>query len=402
MEYPLVDSSYDNQEVISCISTLLSGQLTMGERVKEFETQFAKKVGSPYAVMCNSGSSANLLAFAAITNPLRSQRLKIGDRVAIPAVCWSTSMWPIIQMGLIPVLVDVDPETLNMSIPSLKRAVVESGIKAILMVHILGNATSISDVLEIARNSNLFIIEDTCEALGTTFNRQWLGTIGDFGTYSTYFSHHMTTIEGGMIVAKTQEDCDLLRCLRSHGWSRELSNRSFHEQSNPDIDPRFLFVNIGYNLRPMEIQAAFGLEQITRLDDMNQQRKNNVRRLRESIVSNPLWNKQFTFPEETKDLDPCWFGFPLLFNFPINYKWVINKLLEYGIDTRPIVSGNFAIQPALKLYKVDLSLGPFNGAQFIHERGIFVGCHSKPLEDQRIANLSHVLLRVADEAHSNL
>ena len=219
-EFPLVDSSYDNQEILSCIATLLGGQLTMGLQVKKFETEFARYIETPYAVMVNSGSSANLLACSAITNPMRKNHLKRGDKVAIPAICWSTSLWPIIQMGLIPVLIDIAPNTLNLSLESMKSSLLKHEIKAVMMVHVLGNSTEVGELLEIVEDNDLLLIEDTCESLGTKYQNNFLGTLGDFGTFSFYFSHHMTTIEGGMIITKTQEDCDLLKCLRTHGWSR--------------------------------------------------------------------------------------------------------------------------------------------------------------------------------------
>ena len=232
---------------------------------------------------------------SALTNPQRSTQLRPGDSVAVPAVCWSTSLWPIIQMGLVPVLVDVDPETLNLSIPDLERAIGSRGIKAIMMVHTLGNSTELDEFFDLLHKHGLFLIEDTCETLGSTNEGKYLGTIGEFGTFSFYFSHHMTTIEGGMVLTKTTEDADLLRALRTHGWSREQSRRSEMELENPDIDPRFLFVNIGYNLRPMEIQAAFGLEQLSRLPAMNESRRENVNRIRNAFVGHPDWRSQMDF-----------------------------------------------------------------------------------------------------------
>ncbi|MCH7929865.1 MAG: DegT/DnrJ/EryC1/StrS family aminotransferase, partial [Proteobacteria bacterium] len=264
--------------------------------VKAFEEAFSALLGAEHAVMVNSGSSANLLAMSALTNPQRSNRLHTGDSVAVPAVCWSTSLWPIIQMGLRPVLVDIDPETLNLSIPDFERAISERGIKAIMMVHTLGNSTELGEFLDLVERHGLFLIEDTCESLGSTIDGKYLGTIGDFGTFSFYFSHHMTTIEGGMVLAKTTEDVDLLRALRSHGWSREQSRRSEMELENPDIDPRFLFVIVGYNLRPMEIQAAFGLEQLSRLSTMNESRRENVKRIRNAFIEHPDWQGQMDFP----------------------------------------------------------------------------------------------------------
>jgi len=394
--FPLVDSSYDNQEIIRCMETVLSGQLTMGARVREFEQAFAAKLGTAFAVMVNSGSSANLLAVSALVNPARKHRLAPGDRVAVPAVCWSTSVWPLVQMGLCPVLIDVDPATLNLSIPSLLEAMGSQPIRAVMMVHILGCSTDLAALLQVVQEHDLVLLEDTCESLGSTYRGSWLGSLGDFGMFSFYFSHHMTTIEGGMIIGKTQEDEDLLRCLRSHGWSREQSNREEIERANPDIDPRYLFVNLGYNVRPMEIQAAFGSEQLRRLDDMNSHRKDNVRRLREAFQSHPLWTDQLLFPTPSGDLEPCWFGFPFLVSESTRFRGraFTSMLLERGIDTRPIVSGNMALQPAMRLFPVDLSLGPFPGAQKIQERGVYFGCHAKPLEDSQIQWLVGSVLQV--------
>lgn len=394
--FPLVDSSYDNQEILRCMEILLSGQLTMGARVREFEQAFAAKVGAPFAVMVNSGSSANLLAVSALVNPARTRRLAPGDRVAVPAVCWSTSLWPIVQMGLRPVLIDVEPSTLNLSIPSLLRAMEAHPIRAVMMVHILGCSTDVSALLRIVQEHDLVLLEDTCESLGSTYLGQWLGTLGDFGTFSFYFSHHMTTIEGGMVIGRTQEDEDLLRCLRGHGWSREQSNREEIERANPEIDPRYLFVNLGYNIRPMEIQAAFGSEQLGRLDSMNSHRKDNVRRLREAFRSHPLWADQLLFPTPSSDVEACWFGFPFLVaeSAPFQNRAFTSLLLERGIDTRPIVSGNMALQPAMRLLPVDLSLGPFQGAQRIQERGAYIGCHAKPLEESQVQWLADSVLQV--------
>ena len=400
LNFPLVDSSYDNQEIISCIATLVSGQLTMGAKVRDFEAQFARYCGAPYAVMVNSGSSANLLALSAATNPLRSRRLLAGDKVAVPAVCWSTSLWPVIQAGLVPVLVDVDPQTLNLSIPSLCAALRQHDLKAVLMVHVLGNSTDLTALLEIVRTQGLLLIEDTCESLGTTYDGRMLGTLGAFGTFSFYFSHHMTTIEGGMVLAETEADYDLLKCLRAHGWSREQSNRTALESENPHIDPRFLFVNIGYNLRPMEIQAAFGIEQLARLDDMNRHRRANVLRIRAAFQRHRQWRDQLQFPQATPRLDPCWFGFPFQISpsISLDYQAFTRRLMAQGVDTRPIVSGNMALQPAIRHFNVDLSLGPYPGAQTIHDRGLFIGCHARPVPDATISRLVDLILECLEDS----
>jgi CDP-6-deoxy-D-xylo-4-hexulose-3-dehydrase len=394
LHFPLVDSSYDNQEIISCMATLLSGQLTMGAKVRQFEEQFAAYCGARYAVMVNSGSSANLLALSVLTNPLRRVHLRPGDKVAVPAVCWSTSLWPVIQTGLVPVLVDVDPGTLNLSIPSLQAALRQHDLKAVLMVHVLGNSTELPALLEIVDRHGLLLMEDTCESLGTTYDGRMLGTLGSFGTFSFYFSHHMTTIEGGMVLAETDEDYDLLKCLRAHGWSREQSNRAELERANSHIDPRFLFVNVGYNLRPMEIQAAFGLEQLKRLDEMNRQRRANVQRIRAAFARHPRWRGQLQFPEATAQLDACWFGFPFLVDpaLDLDYRKFTASLLRNGVDTRPIVSGNMALQPAVKHFGIELGMGPFTGAQAVHDRGLFIGCHASALPEDTITRLVDLIL----------
>lgn len=397
--FPLVDSSYDNKEILQAISTLLSGQLTMGPQVKEFEKKFSDFLNVPYSIMTNSGSSANLLVFSALTNPMRKKHLKAGSKVAIPAICWPTSLWPIVQTGLIPVLVDANTETLNLSIDSLRLAMKKHDIKAVMMVHVLGNSTAMGELLQLVRKHDLILIEDTCESLGSKYKNDYLGTIGNFGTFSFYFSHHMTTIEGGMIAAKSQEDTDLLKCLRTHGWARELSNRLEFESRYSYIDPRFLFVNMGYNLRPMEIQAAFGLEQIKRLEEMNKSRRDNFHNLQRAFLAHALWKDQLTFPKASEDITPCWFGFPFLINPNLNVdkKALIAKLMTRGIDTRPIVSGNMAVQPATKLFNVDLSMGPLRDAQIIHERGLFIGCHSKLLDNERINLLVSTILESLNE-----
>jgi CDP-6-deoxy-D-xylo-4-hexulose-3-dehydrase len=350
--------------------------------------------GARYAVMVNSGSSANLLALSVLTNPLRRVHLRPGDKVAVPAVCWSTSLWPVIQTGLVPVLVDVDPGTLNLSIPSLQAALRQHDLKAVLMVHVLGNSTELPALLEIVERHGLLLVEDTCESLGSTYDGRMLGTLGSFGTFSFYFSHHMTTIEGGMVLAETDEDYDLLKCLRAHGWSREQSNRAALENANSHIDPRFLFVNVGYNLRPMEIQAAFGLEQLKRLDEMNRQRRANVQRIRAAFARHPRWRGQLQFPEATAQLDACWFGFPFLVDpaLDLDYRKFTASLLRNGVDTRPIVSGNMALQPAVKHFGIELGMGPFTGAQAVHDRGLFIGCHARALPEDTITRLVDLIL----------
>lgn len=343
--------------------------------------------------MVNSGSSANLLAMAVMANPLRKNHLKPGDEVLVPAVCWSTSVWPIIQCGFQPVFVDVDPTTMNVDFNDLKRKITPK-TKAMVAVHILGNSADMKEYMNIVNEHKLIILEDTCEGLGVQSAGKYLGTHGDFGTYSMYFSHHITTGEGGMVVCKTQEDVDLLRCLRAHGWTRELSNRAELDAAHPDVDSRFLFVNYGYNLRPMDIQAAMGLVQIERLQELNNARISNNDRLIAALRSHPKYSGQITFPVAPAVTKPVWFGFCMILDD--KYKSKLNAYKDYlsasKVENRPIVSGNFVRQPGIKLAGVNSKPEEFPGAEKLHHNGLFIGLHAVELPEVQIKQLADILL----------
>ncbi len=391
--FPLISQSFDDREIIATVDALLSGRLTLAEQVRSFERRFAEIVGAKYAVMVNSGSSANLLALAAASNPARKRRLEPGDEVLIPAVCWSTSLWPIVQMGLKPVFVDASPETLNMDLEDLRRKITKK-TRGVMAVHILGNAAPMADVVKLVRDHGLLLIEDTCESLGTRFRDQYLGTLGDFGSYSFYYSHHITTGEGGMVVCGSLEDYDLLKCLRAHGWSRELSDREEIERANREIDPRFLFVNVGYNLRPLEVQAAFGHCQLDRLAHMNEIRNANRSRIISAFEAHPKWEGQLQFPVAPKDIEPVWFGFAALLGPKIAHH--CGRYLRYlsasGIENRPVISGNFTRQPALELLGIQCDPREFPGAEEIGRRGFFAGLHTEPLSTEKIGQVVNLML----------
>ena len=222
--YPLLDNAFAEEDLIAGIKVLISGQITMSKKTRDFEKAFANKLGKKYALMVNSGSSANLLAVFASCNPLRKNRFKPGDEVLIPALCWSTSLWPLVLCGLKPVFVDIDKDTLNVN-PDLLIKTINNKTKVIMLVHVLGNSTDIEKIKKIAQQKKIILIEDTCESLGAKFKNKYLGTFGDFGTYSFYYSHQITSGEGGMIVCDNQDDYELLCSMRSHGWSRNLKNK---------------------------------------------------------------------------------------------------------------------------------------------------------------------------------
>ena len=303
-EYPLIDNPFDTNDLMSAISVLLKGKITMAQITKNFEKKFAKYVGSKYALMVNSGSSANLLAFFALINPKNKYKLQKNDECLIPSLCWSTSLWPIIQAGLKPKFVDVDVETLNINLKDLKKKI-NKKTKALLAVHILGNSSNMQQLSSICEKNKIILVEDTCESLGSKFKNKSLGTFGRFGTYSFYPSHQITSGEGGMIVCNKREDYEILHSLRAHGWDRGLNNKN---------NKSFNFVNSGFNLRPLDLTAAIGLSQLKKLEKFKNQRISNRNRIITSLKKSKKWKNQFSFIEPIKNLKPSWFGLPILIN----------------------------------------------------------------------------------------
>lgn len=398
MRFPLISNTTGEAEVLAMTEVLLSGQFTLGARVKDFEAAFARWVGSPYACMVNSGSSANLLTIAAMANPERKRQLVPGDEVLVPAVCWSTSLFPVMQMGLSAVFVDCDPVTMNMDLADMRRRITKK-TKAAVLVHVLGNSCPMEECLDICKEHELAVVEDTCESLGSLVSvhgasPKYLGTLGDFGTYSFYYSHHLTTGEGGMVVCQTLEDYNLLRCLRAHGWSRHRLDVKELDARHADIDSRFNFVNTGFNLRPLEVNAAMGLVQLDDLERANQQRRDNFRMIGAAIRGDPRFTSQFRIFEASPGTDAAWFGLACLLDASLaqQQKEFLQYLTKNGVENRPIISGNFARQPVLKLYGMSVDPDDYPGSEVIHRQGFFIGSHNQPIAKEQVAYLVDVLL----------
>jgi CDP-6-deoxy-D-xylo-4-hexulose-3-dehydrase len=369
-ECPLSVPLYGADEVTGALDSLLTQNVTMGARVRAFERAFAEYVGSRHAIMVNSGSSANLLGLAVLASPAVSGALRPGDEVIVPAVTWSTTLAPILQHGCVPVLVDVDPQTLNLRPEDLEHAL-SAKTRAIMPVHLLGNPVDMEPLMSFARAHDLWVLEDTCESLGSSIGGRQVGTFGHFGAYSFYFSHHITTIEGGMLVTDDDDLADLARSMRAHGWTRDMRDRAEIEAANPWIDPRFLFVHIGYNLRPMELQAAFGLVQLQRLEEFNEQRRANARYLLDALSD---LSDEVDFVTEQAGARSTWFGFTVMVKDGATRKALSAHLEARRIATRPIVAGNLAIQPAFR-DNPHRTVGSLANATQIGERGLFVGNH---------------------------
>ena len=384
--YPLLEKGFTSEDIMRGIEVLLSRKLTMSDITKKFENKFSNYVGSKYALMVNSGSSANLLSAFALVNPKKKKRLKPGDKFIIPAICWSTSLWPLVQCGLKPEFIDVDRSNYCLDVNLLNKS---TKAKAIMNIHILGNSTNMDKLNKFIKSKNMYMIEDTCEALGSKFKSKHLGTFGDFGTYSFYYSHQITSGEGGMIVCKTKEDYELIHTMRAHGWDRGLRNS---KKNN------FNFINSGFNLRPMDLTAAIGLSQLKRLNKMIKSRSKNRKLIINNIKKSELWDNQFSFFNPNENVKPSWFGLPFLINQKfINKKEKFMKYLNSsGIETRPILSGNFLNQPSCKLYNFKFDKKNFKSSQVIEDRGFFIGLPTSDMTVRKINFLTQKLLKIKD------
>ena len=384
--FPLLNNGYSKKDLIEAAKTLISGRLTMGEKTRNFEKYFAKKIGAKYALMVNSGSSANLLAFFCLTNLLKKNRVKKGAECIIPAVCWSTTLWPIIQSGLKPVFVDVDINTFCIDYSSLIKKVSKK-TKVIILVNVLGNSPEIKKIRSFANKKKIYLIEDNCESLGSKYGNKFLGTFGDFGTFSFYYSHQVTAGEGGMITCKSKEDYNILKSLRAHGWDREIAKKKIKD---------FNFVNQGFNLRPLEISASIGMSQFKRINKMIKIRSYNRKKIIQNLKKSNQWKNQFKFFYPAKHLKPSWFGLPLIINK--DNKFNKHKYLEFlnrnNIETRPIISGNFTNQTAVKIHKIKFKKNELLNSQKIEDSGFFIGLPTEKISEKKIDRLVKYLLYI--------
>ena len=386
--YPLHEDALSNYDLLAATKVLISRQLTMSKKTIEFENYFKKKLGLNYCLMVNSGSSANLLALFALINPIKKNRLKAGDECLVPAVCWATSLWPVIQAGLTPRLIDVDLQSYSINLDVIKKNITKK-TKAIMMINVLGNCSEIDEIQKFARAKNLYLIEDNCESLGSKYKNKYLGSYGDFSSFSFYYSHQITSGEGGMIACKKKEDYDLLKTLRAHGWDRDLSKNKNKE---------FNFINSGFNLRPLEVSAAIGLSQFKRLPNMMSIRTHNRNNIIKTLKKSNNWNEQFTFFNPRDNLKPSWFGLPLLIN--PKFKKTKVKFLKFlnrnNLETRPIISGNFANQPVIKLYDIKYNKQDLKNSTEIDERGFFIGLPTVKLNQKKLDKISDLLLGISN------
>ena len=385
--YPLASSTWNKEEEQAIFDVVKSGQFTMGKKTEEFEKKFAEHFSSKYAVMVNSGSSANLLAFGA---PLYTKKplLKAGDEVIVPAVSWSTSFFPFSQHGLKLRFVDIDLDTLNIDLDQVEAAITPK-TKAILAVNLLGNPNDFQRLTSICNDHNLILLEDNCESMGATFQGCPCGSFGLLGTFSTFFSHHISTMEGGVIVTDQEELYHILLAMRSHGWTRHLPKENCIENKSGDpfIDS-FRFVLPGYNVRPTEISAAIGLKQLEKVDHFITERRANAEYFLETF-------QDFEEVKVQKTLgNSSWFGFSLVLEGSLAGKrnQIIKDLQASNIECRPIIAGNFTKHPAINHLEHKI-VGSLDNANKIHDDGLFIGNHHYSISSQ-----IHYLRRTLEKA----
>jgi len=394
-KYPLLENGFNQQDLQKGINVLKSGFITMNKHTEIFEKEFAKKLKTKFALMVNSGSSANLLATFAACNPLRKNKFKRGDEALIPVLCWSTSLWPLVQAGLKPKFVDINPKTLNVDADDLISKITKK-TKVIMLINVLGISTDLDKIKNYAKKNNIIIIEDNCEALGAKYNNRFLGTFGDFGTFSFFYSHQITSGEGGMIVCNNREDYEILLALRSHGWSRSKHSYAKNAKKYPNLDSRYIFINSGFNVRPTDVQAAMGLNQFKRLNNFKKNRSLNKKKIIKKIQGDKRWNNQFSFINFSKKINPSYMNLPILVNK--KYKKNKKKFLKFiemkGLETRPIISGSFVNQPATKLYNLNPKKLRFNGAQEVEDLGFVIGLYTTKIKNMHVKNLVDILYSI--------
>ena len=374
---PLAADTWGDEEIDAISDVLLSRQFTMGKKVEEFEKKFSQMMGAKYAVMASSGSAANLLMTAALffkkTNPLRP-----GDEIIVPAVSWSTTYYPLHQYGLKLKFVDICELTLNYDLQALQGAI-SASTRAIMVVNLLGNPNDFKSLDKIINGQEIYLIEDNCESMGATFNGKFAGTFGLMGSFSTYFSHHISTMEGGVVLTSDEELYHILLCLRAHGWTRNLPkvNHVSGLKSEDPFEESFKFILPGFNCRPIEFEAAVGLKQLDRLDGFVKTRRENADCFKEIFLNNEFLQIQREIGESS------WFGFGLVLKrgSSLSRNSLVSFLKQAGIDTRPIVAGNFLRQPVASLLNYSKHNEMYN-ADLIHENGFFIGNHHFSIKNE--------------------
>ncbi len=384
MIYPLAYSTWGKEEIEAIQKVVDTDMYTMGKHVKQFEEEFAKRFGSENAVMVNSGSSANLLMLS-----LLKWKYKLTGNIIVPVVGWATTYFPIVQNGFKINFVDVDPNTWNIDVNKIEEAI-NPQTCAIMPVNLLGNSCDYSKIIDICTKHNLLLIEDNCESMGAKYNGLYTGTIGLAGSFSFFFSHHIQTMEGGMVLCTDKDDADYMRSMRAHGWVRDLpDNSSLYQKTGNAFDDNFIFATPGYNVRPLEMSGAIGSVQLTKWNKIMETRLANKTHFL-SLFANKSWCRV-----QKEISESSWFTFGIVLDGELKGRRaeIVDALSKAGIQNRPLASRNFLKQPVMRDLdfivsgqwvnpnKILLASEQMTAADDIHNNGFFVGNGSEEIKE---------------------
>jgi CDP-6-deoxy-D-xylo-4-hexulose-3-dehydrase len=364
---------FDHKEVNQALDSLLDVWISQGPKVKQFEKEYAEYIGTKYGLGCNSGSSANLLALTAL---LKAGLLTPGDEVILPAATFTTVMSPILQTGLVPVFVDVEMETYNNDPAAIEKAITDK-TKLIMVVHSLGCPCNMEEIMRISEQYNIPVLEDCCEAHGASINGKRVGSFGLISTFSFFVAHNMTTGEGGMIMTNDENLYDILCSVREFGRLTKYEENQprfyYKDKHLKEYDERYVFTNIGYNLRMTDIAASLGIEQLKKLDAFNDKRVEIAQSYTDKLS---IYNKWLILPSVPGGYFNSFYGYPIVIKdgAPFSRKELVNHLEENNIETRAFMAGDLSRQPAY----VDTNWKmPFDmpNTKTLLNNAFFIGCH---------------------------
>ncbi|MEK6792014.1 MAG: DegT/DnrJ/EryC1/StrS family aminotransferase [Deltaproteobacteria bacterium] len=373
-QYNLASSTWGDEERQAIYAVVDSDIFTMGRKVKEFEERFAARFGMRHAVMANSGSSANLIAIGSLFYR-KDNPLKRGDEAIVPCISWATTFHPLHQYGLKLRFVDVDLHTLNYDMASLKKALTPK-TRMIVAVSILGNPCAFDEITALCEEKGIILFEDNCESMGAKLNGRYTGTFGLVNTFSTFFSHHISTMEGGLVLTDDFELYNILKSLRNHGWTRDQDLDSpIFERKKDDFFEAYRFILPGYNVRPGEIHGAIGIAQLKKLDKFIKARRDNA------AYFQSLFKDDERFIIQKEIGESSWFSFTMIVNpaSGISRDTVLKRLKEAGIEHRIITGGNILRHDVIKYY--DHTVTGSANADTAHYNGFFVGNHPYDIRD---------------------
>ncbi|WP_211234336.1 lipopolysaccharide biosynthesis protein RfbH [Paenibacillus taiwanensis] len=400
---PVSGKMFDHDEITHLVDASLDFHLTTDRYAQQFEREFAAIMGCKYALLTNSGSSANLLALAALTSPqLGERRLQPGDEVLTVAAGFPTTVNPILLYGLVPVFLDVDLPTYNID-TTLLEAAISSKTKAIMIAHTLGNSFQINEVKRIADQYGLWLIEDTCDAVGTTYEGKGVGSFGDLATVSFYPAHHLTTGEGGAVLTSSAKLKKIVESFRDWGrdcWCEPGKDNSCgkrfqwqHGELPQGYDHKYTYSHIGYNLKLTDMQAALGVAQLKKLQGFIAKRKHNFTYLINALKS---LEDVLILPKATAGCEPSWFGFPITLreNATLTRNQLVQALEKHRIGTRLLFAGNILRQPAYKDINCRI-VGELRNTDRIMNQAFWIGVYPGLTEDmlQYVADVLHTLLK---------